>query len=352
MSHLCHQSMYNVGMAANDRNNPSVGASSDSDFSLVEFMREYPDDAACRDELWRDEYAPDGHHAHCPKCDRERKFHRTKTRASYTCDTCGQHVHPMQGTIFEKSTTSLQLWFYAMYLMASTRCGISAKQLERELGVTYKTAHRMMKRSDRVDDRRGREPLSGDVEIDETLGSGSRAARKLTSRGRAFREAKPTVLGMVERGGRVRLRVIPSRRGPALSREVRANVNPSSIIFTDDWQAYKPLKREFLDHRVINHSAGQYVEGDHTNTIEGFFGNLKTGMRGAYKKVSRRYLQSYLDEYAWRYNHRHEVACSTRYWRGRCVASPLDAVLRQLLGAATRFESYAAPSVLGRDPCA
>src|SRR4051794_39152974 len=133
-------------MAANDRNNPERRSSSDSDFSLVEFMRHFPDDAACLDRLWRDKHAPDGHHAHCPKCDRERKFHRTSTRASYTCDTCGQHVHPMAGTIFEKSTTSLQLWFYAIYLVASTRCGISAKQLERELGVTYKTAHRMMKR--------------------------------------------------------------------------------------------------------------------------------------------------------------------------------------------------------------
>ena len=111
---------------------------------------------------------------------------------------------------------------------------------------------------------------------------------------------------MIERAGRVRLRVIPSRRGPALSREVRTHINPSSIIFTDDWKPYKPLKREFLDHRVINHSAGHYVDGDtHTNTIEGFFGNLKTGMRGAYKHVSAKYLQSYLDEYAWRHNHRH-----------------------------------------------
>jgi transposase len=112
---------------------------------------------------------------------------------------------------------------------------------------------------------------------------------------------------MAERGGRVRLRIVPSRRGPALSRAVRANVNPASIIFTDDWQAYRPLKREFLDHRVINHSAGVYVDGEtHTNTIEGFFGNLKTGMRGAYKHVSLRYLQSYLDEYAFRYNHRRD----------------------------------------------
>ncbi len=101
--------------------------------------------------------------------------------------------------------------------------------------------------------------------------------------------------------------MIPSRRGPALSREVRANVNPASILFTDDWQAYKQLRREYLDHRVINHSAGLYVDGStHTNTIEGFFGNLKTGMRGAYKHVSPRYLQSYLDEYAWRYSHRHQ----------------------------------------------
>ena len=87
---------------------------------------------------------PDGDHAQCPKCERERKFHRTKTQGRRTPATpAGKHMHPMAGTIFEKSTTSLQLWFYAMYLMASTRCGISAKQLERELGVTYKTAWRM-----------------------------------------------------------------------------------------------------------------------------------------------------------------------------------------------------------------
>jgi transposase len=87
---------------------------------------------------------------------------------------------------------------------------------------------------------------------------------------------------------------------------VRAHVNPASILFTD-WQAYKPLRGEFLDHKIINHSAGSYVEGDvYTNTIEGFFGNLKTGMRGAYKKVSAKWLQSYLDEYAWRYNARRE----------------------------------------------
>jgi len=196
--------MYTVGMAAKDRNNPTRQASSDSDYSLMEFMREYPDDAACLDRLWRDRFAPDGHHAHCSRCARERKFHRTTTRASYTCDTCGLHVHPMKGTIFEKSTTSLHQWFYAMYLMASTRCGISAKQMERELGVGYKTAHRIMKkiRTELMTDE-GDEPLSGDVEIDETSWGGRPRGRKLPpSEAALFREAKPTVLGMVERGGR------------------------------------------------------------------------------------------------------------------------------------------------------
>jgi transposase-like protein len=275
---------------------------------MMEFMRMFPDDAACLDRLWRDRFAPDGHHAYCPKCGRERKFHRTRTRAAYTCDTCGLHIHPQKGTIFERSSTSLHLWFYAMYLIASTRCGISAKQLERELGVTYKQAHKMMKciRTELMHDD-GNDPLGGDVEIDETSWGGKPRVPLTREEAAAFREAKPTILGMVERGGRIRFRVIPSRRGPALSREVRANVNPSSIIFTDDWQAYKPLRGEFLDHRIINHSEGVYVRGDtYTNTIEGAFGNMKTGMRGVYKKVSPRYLQSYLDEYAWRHNAKRE----------------------------------------------
>jgi len=300
--------MYNVHVAANDRSNPTRAKSSDSDYSLIEFMREYPDDAACLDRLWRERFAPDGHRTACPKCKRERKFHRIKTRACYACDSCGWQIYPTKGTIFEKSTTSLQLWFYAMYLMASTRCGISAKQLERELGVTYKTAWRMMNkiRTELMNDQ-DNGPLSGDVEVDETSWGGKPRAKLDRRAAAAYRENKATVLGMVERGGKVRARVIASRRGPALSREVRANINPTSIIFTDDWQAYKPLRGEFLDHRIINHSAGLYVDGDtHTNTIEGFFGNLKTGMRGTYKKVSRRWLQSYLDEYTWRHNAQRE----------------------------------------------
>lgn len=134
--------MFTVGSAANDSSN---GRSS-SQLALVDFIRAYPDDSACLDRLWRVRYAPDGHTADCPRCEKPRRFHRTKTRTSYTCDSCGLHIHPMVGTIFEKSSTPLQLWFYAIYLMASTGGDISAKQLERELGVAYKTAWRMMKK--------------------------------------------------------------------------------------------------------------------------------------------------------------------------------------------------------------
>jgi transposase len=296
-----------------NRHEPRRARSSTSEYTLTQFQREFPDDAACLEHLWRTRHSPDGEHAHCPRCDCRRVFKRYETkqqRQSWTCTGCGHHLHPTAGTIFHRSSTSLQLWFYAMYLMASTRCGISAKQLERELGVHYKTAWRMFNkiRNELMNEGKREQPLSGDVEIDETSWGG-RPRRKLRTRKEQaeWREAKTTVLGMVERGGRIKLRVIKSRRGEPLSGAVRANVNPEAIIFTDDWMAYKPLSREYAGHSVINHSAGVYVRGNiHTNTIEGFFGNLKTGMRGTYKQVSRKWLQSYLDEYAWRYNQRRE----------------------------------------------
>lgn len=293
-----------------NRHEPRRAKSSTSEYTLTEFQRDFPDDAACLEHLWRTRFSPDGKHAECPKCEAERVFKRYATkqgRQSWTCTGCGHHVHPTAGTIFHKSSTSLHLWFYAMYLMASTRCGISAKQLERELGVHYKTAWRMFNkiRNELMND--GEDGLLDGrvVEVDETSWGG-KPRRKLTrAEGQAFREAKTTVLGMVERGGKVRLRVIAARRGEPLSGAVRANVNPQSILVTDDWAAYKPLRAEYRGHKVINHSAGYYVDGEiHTNTIEGFFGNLKTGMRGTYKKVSGKWLQSYLDEYAWRYNQR------------------------------------------------
>ena len=257
-----------------NRHGPRRAKSSTSDYSVTEFLADFPDDAACLDYLWRTRHAPDGENAECPKCQEVKRFKRYATkqqRQSWTCTACGHHLHPTAGTIFHRSSTSLRLWFHAMYLMTSTRCGISAKQLERELGVHYKTAWRMF---NRIRNGLMAEPepvklLKGKVEVDETSWGG-KPRRKFATRQEsvAFREAKPTVLGMVERGGRVRARVIPSRRGEPLSDAVRANVNPEAILYTDDWWSYRPLRREYSGHRVINHSAGLYVKGDiYTNTI-------------------------------------------------------------------------------------
>src|SRR3954454_12554706 len=110
-------------MAPTDRNAPKRAASSESQMSLMEFTRRFPDDAACIEWLWRTRFAPDGEHAHCPKCDTERVFKRYEMDSrltAWTCTACGQHIHPLAGTIFHKSSTSLHLWFYAMYIMAST----------------------------------------------------------------------------------------------------------------------------------------------------------------------------------------------------------------------------------------
>ncbi len=304
-----------------DRNNPTRGSASHSQYSFMEFMRDYPNDAACLDHLWRQRYAPDGSHAQCPKCDRERKFHRVKARPSYACEACGYQFYPLAGTIFHKSSTSLHLWFYAIHLMTSTRCGVSAKHLERELGVTYKTAWRMfnlIRNKLMADDD---EPLSGAVEIDETSVDGKprkfqrsgpdlrrqSTSEKISVAGRLREKRRATVFAAVERGGRVKATVLPSRRGPRLREQAIEWVRPESIVITDEWPAYNQLHKHFAKHSRIRHGALEYVDGEiHTNTIEGFFGNLKTGIRGNYKLVSHKWLQGYLNEFCWRYNHRHD----------------------------------------------
>jgi transposase-like protein len=293
-----------------DRKNPIRAKSSESSYSLMEFQREFPDDDACLEWLWRNRFSEDGKHTDCPKCKREhvlfKKYATKQRRQTWTCTQCGHHVQPTAGTIFEGSSTSLHLWFFALHLMTSTRCGVAAKQLERELGVTYKTAWRMfnlIRNELMADDGR---PLTGEVEVDETSVGGKPRTPMNRSEAAYWRaHARPTVMAAVERGGRVKATVVPSRYGPHVKRQVIEWVNPEAIIYTDDWKPYSGLDEHFAAHSRINHSAGLYVVGDtHINAIEGFFGNLKTGIRGNYKKVSRRWLQGYLNEFVWRYNHR------------------------------------------------
>ncbi len=308
-------------MPKTNRKQPQRAKSSESTYSLMEFVKRFGDDEACLQHLWVSRLSPDGKHAHCPKCDREREFKRYATaqqRQSWSCLACGHHLHPTAGTIFHGSGTSLHLWFYVMYLMTSTRCGISAKHVEREIGVTYKTAWRMcnlirnqlMTQDDSI-------RLSGEVEADETwVGGKAKAYPKMT---RQQHEARKTpVFAAVERGGRIVAKVTTDSR--AAYRHVRQFVMPTSTLYTDDWPGYRRLVREY-DHHVVNHSAKVYVSGDvHTQTIEGFFGNFKMGVRGAHHSISRKWLQGYLNEWAWRYNHRDDPRAMFLTLLGRAAA--------------------------------
>src|SRR5271165_5190632 len=269
--------------------------------TINDFNSRFPDDDACLEAI-KEMRFPDGY-AECEKCQQQRKHHRVTGRPAFACDYCGSMISPMAGTIFHKSTTSLRTWFYAMYLMASTRCGISAKQIQRETGVTYKTAWRMFKqiRSLLSEPDMQLEGLS--IEMDET-GVGGTTQRK----GQPKKD-KTTVFGMVERGGRVKAVVADDRKKDTLMPIIRKHVLPESTVFTDDFSSYVDLAHDRNDytHRRINHSAGVYVLGDvHTQTIEGFWSLIKRGIGGVYHSVSREYLQSYRDEYSFRYNRRHK----------------------------------------------
>ena len=286
-----------------DRNKPQRANSSESTYSVMEFMGEFPDDQSCLDWLWRRLDSTDGEHAHCPKCNERRKFHRVASRPSYSCDVCGHHIHPTAGTIFHKSSTSLHLWFYAIFLMSSTRCGISAKQLERELGVTYKTAWRMFHLIRNMLMEQDDEPLSGEVEMDETMVGGYRKNAK----GRRPTN-QSTVFGMVERGGRVVAHVVNDASHMSLFPHISKTVESGSRIFTDEHQTYMHMPKARFAHEAIKHRDDIFVDGDvHTQTIENFWALVKNGIKGVYHNVSPQHLQGYLNEYVFRYNHRDDV---------------------------------------------
>src|ERR1017187_944744 len=176
-------------MSQSNRRNPRRAASSESRYSFYEFDRDFPDDAACLEWLVGHLY-PGG--ITCPKCQKVTPHYRVKARPCFACEHCGHHEYPMAGTIFENSSTSLRLWFHGFFLMSQTRCGISAKQLERELGVTYKTAWRMFNKIRSVLTEDGVN-LSGQVEMDETYVGGK-------PRGREIAEMRRKGLGPMQAG--------------------------------------------------------------------------------------------------------------------------------------------------------
>ena len=278
-------------------------------YTLRNFDAEFPTDDSCLEYL-KEQRWPNGI-AWCEKCGKDRKHYRINGRTAYGCDHCGSQIYPLAGTILEKTTTPLKTWFYAMYLMGSTRCGISAKQIQRETGVTYKTAWRIFKQVRTLLSEEGLQLEGSTVEMDETYHGGKRRGRFAAMPGRPGPTSnKVAVIGMAERStpnriGRVVARVATDTSKKTLHGLAKEFILPDSIIFTDDFAAYDGLEKQGYGHKRIKHSQKVYVVGDiHTNTIEGFWSTVKRGIGGVYHNVSAKYLQEYLNEYCFRYNRR------------------------------------------------
>ena len=273
--------------------------------TIQAFFKQFPDDETCLQHLFDVRFGQ-GHT--CPKCDRPSTWYRIKAERAFSCQWCGHHLHPTVGTPFEKARTSLQLWFYAIYLFTTTRNGVAAKELERQLGVTYKTAWRMAglirEHMANVDGEALLGGVGKVVEIDETLVGG--AVRRRMGGNRSQFQNKTTVMGILERDGSVLTTVVADNRKASLLPQVQAHVVPGSTIHTDELRSYKSLSEMGFVHDTVNHSRGVYVSktGAHVQGIESFWSQLKRMVNGTHIHVSQKHLWKYAKEAEYRFNRR------------------------------------------------
>ena len=270
-------------------------------YTIDTLHEQFPNDDACLDYMFQKQY---GTLLACLKCGIiNPKFYRVRKRKCYECNECGYQLSPLANTIFHKSETPLTKWFYAIYLFSVGKNGVSAKEIERHLGVTYKTAWRMAKQI-RFMMQQSDNPLSGIVEADETyIGGKAKLNQKFMN--------KTAVVGIVEKKkgvGQVKAFTTRQANATVTLPFLRTNIAADSILHTDESRIYSRVKRDFT-HKFVNHSKLEYVRsGIHTNTIEGFWGQLKRSLDGTYHCVSPKYLQLYVNEFVYRYNHRDVAA--------------------------------------------
>jgi transposase-like protein len=280
------------------------GASKAVAFSVREFFARFPDDDACLEHIMRVRH---GLRHPCDKCLNLSTFHRLAERPAYSCAHCGHHVYPCAGTIFEDTRTPLQMWFYAIYLFVTTRHGVSGKELQRTLGVTYKTAWRIgHKIRELIASTEGFDLLQGHIEVDEAYVGGKRPGK----RGRGA-EGKTIVVGMKERGGDIRAKAVPDASKATLKALVKGNVEPGSTVGTDEFASYGLLEPEGYKHGQVQHAAKEYAYYDwsvkvlhHTNNVENFWRLFKNSVRSTHIHVSAKYMDRYLNEFTFRLNHR------------------------------------------------
>ena len=267
-------------------------------FTIQEFFKRFPDDDACLDHLMKVRY---GDEVDCPKCGEIGKFRRLRKMPAYTCN-CGHHIHPMVGTPFARSHSSLQKWFYAMYMFTTSRHGVAAKELQRQLGVTYKTAwrmgHEIRKYMGEVD---GIPPMTDHVEVDEAYVGGKR--RKVKGFTGRSAKGKTVVFGILERDGELFTKVVPNASRKSLIPLIVANVPKGTRISSDEWSPYRVLSSLGYRHETVDHRSKEYARGDiHVNTLESFWAILKRSIRGTHIHVSPKHLPKYLGEFEYRYN--------------------------------------------------
>ena len=279
-------------------------------FSVREFFARFPNDDACLEHIMAVRFG--GTRFECSACGKNSTHHKLATRRTYVCASCGHHVNPTAGTILHDTRTPLVSWFYAMFLFCTTRHGVSGKELQRQLGVTYKTAYRMgqqirdlMAKAQNFDAL-----LSGHVELDEAYVGGRRSGGK---RGRGA-PGKTIVMGMAERGGAVKAVVIPNVKKDTLRGVVLNNVEPGAVVSTDELMSYGLLADDGYVHGAVSHGRKEYAVYDyrtrqtfHVNTVEGFWRLFKASIRSTHIQISAKHMQRYLSEFTFRATNRERV---------------------------------------------
>lgn len=271
--------------------------------NLIKLVEQFSDEEACRKHLAELRW-PDG--VKCLRCESD-KVNGPSKRHLYECAECGYQFSVKVGTVFNDSKLPLWKWFVATYLMCESKKGMSANQLKRTLGVTYKTAWYLCHRIRSAMQDEGAALLTGIVEADETYVGGKLGgfANKQES-ARHRRDNKAVVLGAVERGGKVRLRVAPD----ASSATVKGFLNDvvaddADAIYTDAHRSYRGIGDHNTIHAYVDHSRDEYVRGQvHTNTVESVWSLFDRSVIGSYHKLSKKHLPAYLDEAAFRWNNR------------------------------------------------
>lgn len=265
------------------------------DTNLVDLIEKFNSEERCREYLeilrW-----PTG--VCCVRCG-DTSLLRLERRHMYECKGCHYQFSVTAGTIFHDSHLPLWKWFLATYLICDSKKGVSANQIKRAIGVSYKTAWYLCHRIREAMRVEHSGKLNGIVEADETPVGG-----KYDKRRHRERYEKPWVVGVIQRDGEVRAGKMPSRGARAISAFVKESVEDGSTLMTDDYAAYQKVGHDY-DHRVVNHSKLEYARGlTHTNSMENFWSLFKRGIVGQFHKVSEKHLDRYLDEFTYRFNGR------------------------------------------------